>query len=174
MKDDAITDELRIALDNVHRLAFRSVRGAESAWRGYWLQALYIGARVSQRKNDGLIFLPETIKGLTVITGGGTYKECIELVQVKSCKSNAFHLSNLNPKAKDTDLEKDDSFFGHPMNFQITCYFGNDSNEAERKRTVVIHHIDAFDRSRQKRAARSALRLKFPLIRSTAGRILPI
>ena len=46
-------------------------------------------------------------------------------------------------------------------------------HEAERKRTVVIHHIDAFDRSRQKRAARSALRLRFPLIRSTARESCP-
>lgn len=135
MKDDAITDELQIALDNVHRLALRSARGAESAWRGYWLQALYIGARVAQRKNDGLIFLPETIEDLTVVTGGGTYKECIELIQVKSCKSNAFHLSNLNPKAKDTDLEKDDSFFGH-----IYAFWKQDLDI--RARVIIFGSLD--------------------------------
>lgn len=113
MENGVITEKLQSALDNFYRLASRSALGAESAWRGYWLQALYIGARVAGHKNDGLIFLPETIEDLMVVAGGGTNQECIEFVQVKSCKSNAFHLSNLNPKTKEADLKKDDSFFGH-------------------------------------------------------------
>lgn len=113
MKDGVITKELQSVLDNFHRSVSRSALGAESAWRGYWLQALYIAARVAEHNNDGLIYLPETVEDLMVVAEGGTEQERIEFVQVKSRKSDAFHLSNLNPKAKDTDLEKDDSFFGH-------------------------------------------------------------
>lgn len=117
MEDGVITKELQTALDNFHRSESRSTLGAENAWRGYWLQALYIGARVAEHNNDGLIYLPETVEDLMVVVGGGTGQECIEFVQVKSRKSDAFHLSNLNPKTKDTNLDKDDSFFGHIYEF---------------------------------------------------------
>ena len=117
MEDGVITKELQTVLDNFHRSGSRSTLGAENAWRGYWLQALYIGARVAEHNNDGLIYLPETIEDLMVVVGGGTGQECIEFVQVKSCKFDAFHLSNLHPKTKDTNLDKDDSFFGHIYEF---------------------------------------------------------
>lgn len=112
MANKTITEKLNEAITKFFRSNPRSVIGAGNAWRGFWLQALYIGERVADCEGN-CIFLPETIEDLMVVFDAGTERERIELVQVKSLKTNALCLGDLKPKSKDTDLSKDDSFFGH-------------------------------------------------------------
>ena len=112
MPNEAVSKKLEAALNTFQGTGFRSIIGSENAWRGFFLQALYVCSRIASR-SETTAFFPETVEDLLVVHNGGTSQEQVELVQIKSLKQNALHLSNLNPKAKDKDLKADDSFFGH-------------------------------------------------------------
>lgn len=89
----------------------RSKIGAESAWRGFMLQALYIANRVSN-VDENTVFLPETVEDLLVLKHAGTSDESVELVQVKSVSSQKLTISKLKPSNKAGKINED-SFFGH-------------------------------------------------------------
>ncbi len=112
MTREPITKKLQSALDDFYSSGFRSIIGAGNAWRGFELQALYICGRVADR-NETATYLPENVEDLLVVFGGGTDKEHMEFVQVKSSKVGSLNLSDLNPKGFGDDLSKDDSFLGH-------------------------------------------------------------
>lgn len=95
----------RQALVEYRKKGFRSTIGAESAWRGFDLQALYICSRVMRQEEDAS-YLPETVEDLLIIHNSGTPKESREFIQVKSMEGSSLTLSTLNPQSKD-------SFFGH-------------------------------------------------------------
>lgn len=88
----------------------RSKIGAESAWRGFMLQALYIANRVSDVDKD-TVFLPETVEDLLILKYAGTDKESVELVQVKSVTGQKLSISQLKPCNKSGKINED-SFFG--------------------------------------------------------------
>lgn len=116
MVNEAITKNLEDALSAFRNSGFRSIIGAENAWRGFWHQALYICGRAAS-DNEAAVYLPETVEDLLVISEGGTNQECIEFVQIKSIKTGVLHLNNLSPKNKNSSLDEDDSFFGHIYSF---------------------------------------------------------
>lgn len=116
MPNEALSKKLEAALSTFQGTGFRSIIGSENAWRGFFLQALYVCSRIASR-SETPVFLPETVEDLLVVHNGGTSQEQVELVQIKSLKQNALRLSNLSPKAKDKDLKADDSFFGHVYSF---------------------------------------------------------
>lgn len=88
----------------------RSKIGAESAWRGFILQALYIANRVSD-VDENTVFLPETVEDLLILKYAGTDKESVELVQVKSVSGQKLSISQLKPCNKSGKINED-SFFG--------------------------------------------------------------
>lgn len=90
--------------------------GADNAWRGFMLQALYIGDRVSRCEEDA-VYMPETVEDLAVVSCAGGDDERIELVQVKSKQSDALSLSHLKPKKPTVAPDEDDSFLGHLWRF---------------------------------------------------------
>ena len=89
----------------------RSKIGAESAWRGFMLQALYIATRISD-VDENTIFFPETVEDLLVVKHAGTGEESLELVQVKSVSGQNLTISRLKPSDKSGKINED-SFFGH-------------------------------------------------------------
>ena len=95
----------RQALVEYRKKGFRSTIGAESAWRGFDLQALYICSRVMRHEED-ISYLPETVEDLLIIHSSGAPEESREFIQVKSMEGSSLTLSTLNPQGKD-------SFFGH-------------------------------------------------------------
>ncbi len=112
MKEGPITEKFQSALDDFRGSGLKSIIGAGNAWRGFELQALYICGRVANH-NETTTYLPESVEDLLVVFDGGTDKEHMEFVQVKSSKAGSLSLSDLNPKGPGDDLSKDDSFFGH-------------------------------------------------------------
>ena len=116
MPNEAYSKKLEAALHAFQDTGFMSIIGSENAWRGFSLQALYICGRIANC-SKATVFLPETVEDLLVVHNGGTSQEQVELVQIKSLKQNALHLSDLNPKTKNKDLQADDSFFGHVYSF---------------------------------------------------------
>lgn len=112
MTKGTVTAKLNRMIAAFYAAKPKSIVGAGNAWRGYWLQALYVGGRVVGC-DENTIFLPETVEDLMVVSDGGTEQESVELVQVKSLQKGALSLSHLNPKDKNTSLDEDDSFFGH-------------------------------------------------------------
>lgn len=89
----------------------RSKIGAESAWRGFMLQALYIATRISD-VDENTVYIPETVEDLLVVKHAGTGEESLELVQVKSVSGQKLTISRLKPGDKSGKINKD-SFFGH-------------------------------------------------------------
>ena len=84
----------------------RSKIGAESAWRGFILQALYIANRVSD-VDENTVFLPETVEDLLILKYAGTDKESVELVQVKSVSGQKLSISQLKPCNKSGKINED-------------------------------------------------------------------
>lgn len=111
MPNKALSKKLDAALKVFQSTGFGSIIGSENAWRGFSLQALYVCDRIASC-SEATVFLPETVEDLLVVHNGGTNQEQIELVQIKSLKKVALHLSTLNPKSRSKDLSTDDSFFG--------------------------------------------------------------
>lgn len=116
MPNKALSKKLDAALKVFQSTGFGSIIGSENAWRGFSLQALYVCDRIASC-SEATVFLPETVEDLLVVHNGGTNQEQIELVQIKSLKKVALHLSTLNPKSRSKDLSTDDSFFGHVYSF---------------------------------------------------------
>ena len=90
-----------------------SISGAESAWRGFELQTLYVCLRMLEDKSGNLTYMPETVEDLLIIDSTAA-SASIELVQVKSSNSiNGLSLSAIIPKKNGKKLPDEDSFFGH-------------------------------------------------------------
>lgn len=104
------------AFDELEGLGLSSAVGADSAWRGFMLQALYIGELVARGEDDA-VYMPETVEDLAIVRDAGSDDERIELVQVKSKQDAALALSHLKPKKHDTPIADDDSFLGHVWSF---------------------------------------------------------
>lgn len=105
------SEDTREFIDQYCSNKMRSKIGAESAWRGFVLQALYIATRVSD-VDEKTVFLPETVEDLLVLKNAGTSDESVELVQVKSVSGQKLTISKLKPSNKDGRINED-SFFGH-------------------------------------------------------------
>lgn len=90
-----------------------SIQGAESAWRGFEQQTLYICSRIINSVDESCQFLPETVEDLLVIHNRAE-DEYIEIVQVKSKQAEKLSLSDLG-------LGNKDSFFGRIYYFYSRC-----------------------------------------------------
>lgn len=112
-----LTPRLEKVIDEFKRSGLSSIIGADSAWRGFMLQALYVSARITG-DTESAAYMLETVEDLAVVRDAGTEKERIELIQIKSKQGDPLALSHLKPKKLETMIEKDgslrdDSFFGH-------------------------------------------------------------
>lgn len=89
----------------------RSIAGAESAWRGYGLQTLYICSRLLNEKSGAFVYRPETVEDLMIVDSSSEVVS-VELVQVKAM-SDPLTFSHIANKEKGRSSGKKDEFFGH-------------------------------------------------------------
>ncbi|MDO4805681.1 MAG: hypothetical protein Q4A07_00390 [Coriobacteriales bacterium] len=110
-------DELMAALAEFNEtLAFQgSIAGADSAWRGYELQTLYICSRIVGDASGDATYFPESAEDLLIL-GGNDGQKRIELVQVKA-QDRPLTLSDIAPKQRNTSYGKDDALLGHTKFF---------------------------------------------------------
>lgn len=88
----------------------RSITGAESAWRGYGLQTLYICSRLLNEKSGEFVYRPETVEDLMIVDYSSEVVS-VELVQVKAM-SDPLKFSHIASKEKGRSSGKNDEFFG--------------------------------------------------------------
>lgn len=91
----------------------RSIAGAESAWRGYGLQTLYICSRLLNETSGEFVYRPESVEDLMIVDSSSEAAG-IELVQVKAL-SDPLTFSHIASGEKDKKKKtgKSDEFFGH-------------------------------------------------------------
>jgi len=89
----------------------KSIRGAESSWRGFELQTLYICSRLLDDKSGDYVFWPETVEDLLIVEKN-TESPKIELVQIKA-KGSPLKLSDVASPGKDGPEGKADQLLGH-------------------------------------------------------------
>lgn len=147
----------RQALAEYRKKGLRSTIGAESAWRGFDLQALYICSRVMKHEENAS-YLPETVEDLLIIHKSGTPKESREFIQVKSMDESSLTLSTLKPKSRDSFFEHLNMFWkkGFKISARIVVFgeIGDEMSEAAenlkdggslRKKLVQDHkYTDKF------------------------------